>query len=395
MKKIAFTIFCLLVLCETAKAQGEFIVEIDEQNGTYSKVGPPISNVTYVFPDETAFNQNDGSFFFLSSLVEKRLHSINTANGQVQNNPLIASATFGFEFDSATNSIYAIQNTTGGKKFVSVSLSSGAQTNLGDTFGSPGYYQGDLFAISTLNDKYTFLDPPGILYTLETSTGTVLLNPDLTLPAGTILLNMSYDNSTGNLFGILKNNSTSTKYLASIDTVSGIVTPIGQGTTSSEDANGSGTIDEVNQRYIACSYSNQNYNILVLDLSSGNIVSNVNINPIAPNDNFHGLEYDNTLGKLYALHWDAQILGTEDFETKEIALVPNPFSEYATLTIPDSRSEVFSIDIYDATGIRVKTIENIATNEFRIDREDLSTGFYFYQLSSNNVTFHTGKFIVK
>ncbi len=394
MNKVIFIAVCILTFISKSVAQSQYIVEIDLQNGTYEKVGSSFPGVNFVVYEETTYDQNTGTFLFLTPPATKRLYSINTSNGQVQNNPQFSAVFFGIEFDRTTNTIYALQSTISGKRLVSISASTALETAIGNFFSPLGNYARDVYALNSMNQTYTLLAPPGILYTLSTLTGEVISSPTITLPSNTTLANMSYDNSTGNLFGLVRNNSNSETYLASIDYNSGVVTLMGQGINYGALSN-SGTIDEVNQKYIFNYFSNQTYDIASLDLTSGALISNVNINPYSPNDNFEGIEYDNTQGKLYALHWDAQILGTENVETKEIALVPNPFSEYATLTIPDSKQGVFSIDIYNAAGMKVKRIENIATNEIRIEREHLSTGFYFFQLSSNNVPFHAGKFIVK
>ena len=54
-----------------------------------------------------------------------------------------------------------------------------------------------------------------------------------------------------------------------------------------------------------------------------------------------------------------------------------------------------SFYLYDVTGRIVKTIKNITTPEFKLEREDLQSGIYFYRLNDLEKVISTGKLIIE
>lgn len=90
---------------------------------------------------------------------------------------------------------------------------------------------------------------------------------------------------------------------------------------------------------------------------------------------------------------DNTIIGTENFDHKEIILYPNPIINISILKFPNTAS-VDKIKIYNLNGKLVK--ENIVRKDYHsLNGMDYRSGIYFYQLFSNGKIIKTEKFIVK
>ena len=156
------------------------------------------------------------------------------------------------------------------------------------------------------------------------------------------------------------------------------------------------------------------YGITTLAASQNYTLFTVNIKDMAPGimpDSiitiFNSSKYfmvDTTTGTLPILYVDRIIVpetvestGIEENNTTllESSIYPNPFTEKTTITIKGdiSKFENLSITIFDELGKQVKTIKNITTT-IDINRDDLSTGNYFYQVSNNKTVISKGKIII-
>ena len=83
------------------------------------------------------------------------------------------------------------------------------------------------------------------------------------------------------------------------------------------------------------------------------------------------------------------------FDKCRVNLFPNPFHTDATLEFDSKCSGVSKLTIYDMTGKLIFTVENLSENKIEIEKNNLSTGLYFYNLHSVNGTASSGKFIVE
>lgn len=81
-----------------------------------------------------------------------------------------------------------------------------------------------------------------------------------------------------------------------------------------------------------------------------------------------------------------------NFSSGEITLFPNVISNTALLTIPFSEREMLFV-VYDCFGKKIR--ERIFTGQqFIVEKENLSPGLYFFELTAKQKRFYTGKFIV-
>ena len=80
------------------------------------------------------------------------------------------------------------------------------------------------------------------------------------------------------------------------------------------------------------------------------------------------------------------------FDDLNYPVYPDPFSDHATIRLPDDRL-VQRIDLIDAFGRIVSVIDEIDTHNVTIRRGHLSAGIYFIRIYSNNTVVR--KIIIK
>ncbi len=73
-------------------------------------------------------------------------------------------------------------------------------------------------------------------------------------------------------------------------------------------------------------------------------------------------------------------------------LSPNPFSDKTMLTIAGNSSNA-SLNIYDIQGQKIRSIAVENNKQITIERNELPSGIYFYQLTDDKNTLATGKLI--
>jgi len=79
-----------------------------------------------------------------------------------------------------------------------------------------------------------------------------------------------------------------------------------------------------------------------------------------------------------------------------VEIYPNPFTNSTTIRIDGNVNLTNgSLIIYDVVGKVVKTINNINSNNLRLDRGDMQTGIYFYKLINEDAVITNGRFIIE
>ena len=77
----------------------------------------------------------------------------------------------------------------------------------------------------------------------------------------------------------------------------------------------------------------------------------------------------------------------------QIIIYPNPFINFTTIYIKNN-SDQLQLSIYDMYGKRIKLINNISGDKIKIERENLISGIYFYELKQETGDIFTGKIII-
>lgn len=76
-------------------------------------------------------------------------------------------------------------------------------------------------------------------------------------------------------------------------------------------------------------------------------------------------------------------------------LYPNPFCQTATLEFENPQNSGHQLSIFNTMGQMVLSIENIKGNKVLIDRKELQSGLYFYQLRNEDGVIGSGKIMIE
>ena len=90
--------------------------------------------------------------------------------------------------------------------------------------------------------------------------------------------------------------------------------------------------------------------------------------------------------------------GTEEISLNknEVIIYPNPFNNTTTLIIKGNTSKTdYTLSIYNLLGQEVRSIYTGSNKEIIINREDLSSGMYFYRLIDNTGQSVSGKLFIE
>lgn len=394
MKKLTFSLILFYGLFSSfVYAQGEFVVEVNRINGSYIKTGPAIAPIQWVIPQDRTMNENNGTFIFPSSQPTQSIFSIDVSNGSTISNPVFTNLNE-FQFDNSASTLYCFYQSGGQKTFASVDPATAIPTMIGTPM-TAGLFQG-FSTYDQNNHRYIFVDPPAFITTINAATGAVLTSPPIVFSSNATLVHMCYNNANDTLYGYFRDNNSSLFYLAWIDQLTGVATSLGQGTNVGSGM-GCSAIDEANRQYIFLHNDPSGYFVVSVDITSGSIISNVQITTPDPLDNFYSLDYDNSQGKLYAIHWDNFIDETNSVAENSlspVAIYPNPSNGVFNFTVKENDLLDGSIDIYDVFGKTVFSwrVQHPST---AIDLSGNAAGLYFYKMSDASGPVSTGKIILR
>lgn len=100
---------------------------------------------------------------------------------------------------------------------------------------------------------------------------------------------------------------------------------------------------------------------------------------------------------VYMCDVSSLITSIENFNAKNqnsTSAFPNPFHTITTLATNTDLKNAH-LNIYDASGRKVKTIENIIGRQINVNGDNLSKGIYFYKISQNDKLISSGKLIIE
>lgn len=88
---------------------------------------------------------------------------------------------------------------------------------------------------------------------------------------------------------------------------------------------------------------------------------------------------------------------TTDFDknNNQIKIFPHPLEVSSTIKFNNLSSESMTLNIYNLSGKKVKTVSNITTNQFEVRKNDLSEGVYLLKIQDSKGNYQTGKLLVK
>jgi len=132
LKKGIFFLLLFLFSSFQFIAQGEFLVELDIENNSYTRIGKPVPGVTFIFPSFNTYDENNGRYIFSSSLEEERLYALNSSDGSVAQSPLTQEVKSP-EYSNGLDMMFGIlpNNLENNKSFVSIDMENGVITQMG------------------------------------------------------------------------------------------------------------------------------------------------------------------------------------------------------------------------------------------------------------------------
>ena len=79
----------------------------------------------------------------------------------------------------------------------------------------------------------------------------------------------------------------------------------------------------------------------------------------------------------------------------QIKIHPNPFSTHTLIEFGNYKKEKYTLALYNSLGQLVRQIDNISNGQIRIERDNLTSGLYFFQLRTDSEIIGNGKFIIE
>ena len=80
-------------------------------------------------------------------------------------------------------------------------------------------------------------------------------------------------------------------------------------------------------------------------------------------------------------------------ETGNVSAAPNPFNETTIFTV--NSKEIYSFELTDILGKKVKSKNGISEKQFEISRDGLENGIYFYKIYTSESVVGIGKVVIK
>jgi hypothetical protein len=77
-----------------------------------------------------------------------------------------------------------------------------------------------------------------------------------------------------------------------------------------------------------------------------------------------------------------------------VSVFPNPFEYSTIIEFENKQNDHYTFTLYNSLGDIVRKTDNITTNVFKLERNQLKSGIYFFTLSSNQHN-NTGKLIIQ
>ncbi|CAN5309778.1 hypothetical protein BH10BAC1_BH10BAC1_01610 [soil metagenome] len=78
-----------------------------------------------------------------------------------------------------------------------------------------------------------------------------------------------------------------------------------------------------------------------------------------------------------------------------VSISPNPFNDVTVFEIKSNKSDIYSFELTDVLGKKVKSINGITTKQFEISRNGLENGIYFYKIYSSESIIGVGKVVIE
>lgn len=408
IKSFGLTTITIILFCFQSYAQLS-IANIDEVNGlqtakhsldslqvliinsTYSDYDSKHNRLLYCTRD-TTFSANEFYYNLYDitgdSLISKSYNNI-TSGLSIQ----------GLKFQQSTGNLYGIYAHSANSSpmntysFVKIDPTTGGLTVI-NTIPTTQYIRNQQSHSFIHEDSlwYTFrtLDS---LFTLNLLTGSIVHKVGIPKPKSSInnkeyLSGLSYDDSTGNVYGLYWDSTLQQQQLVTVDLSTGIRNIVGNIPGVSElYLTSQYTINsKTRQLTFQVSTTNDTNRLYTIDLSNAQIMHKPITYDSFRNRNadlFYYLYADRN-GELLTISTSSNGLNTSIREvdlSSSISIYPNPFAESTKIRFNEELQDI-NIAMFSASGVLIDRVNRITNNEITINRGQLKSGIYFIKVTS-------------
>ncbi|MFK5856991.1 MAG: trypsin-like serine protease [Bacteroidota bacterium] len=103
---------------------------------------------------------------------------------------------------------------------------------------------------------------------------------------------------------------------------------------------------------------------------------------------------NNIFHQLTSIIYDNPSISDDNYSTVPLKIYPNPTSQSTILEFDNPSNENYTIKIFDITGDLMRTINDCKTNKVKLEKGNLSSGYYFIKVVSEKQVLATGKLII-
>jgi|GEM_PF-6479126 hypothetical protein len=388
IRSIKHILILLLALQFHAKAQTEFLVTVNPTTGTDSIIDS-LHGVNWIYDGTSAFDKNNHRYFFEGKDFggNVRLYTIKATDATISSQPIISSQTGGFCYDDSSNTLYGLYlNSPLGQMYLASFDTLTAAASVIDTLPDKGISAGTTF-FDNATHTYVLLSANSF-YSFNVISRKISITP---APAN--LGELEFDNVTGIPYGLITIPSLKKMIFVSLNISKGTYTTLDTLPTMAYTSD-QNSFNELGDIYTFCNGTN----LYSVSASSDNVVSS----PVFPVGmtypaNVIELQYDNSDGVLYALHWGPVITdgitnitnnGYSGFE-----LYPNPTSSLSVLRL-NKQYEKIDVSVYNSLGQSVSKSTKINAKDIEINNEAFPSGIYFISVIADNRYLGTRKLVI-
>lgn len=87
-------------------------------------------------------------------------------------------------------------------------------------------------------------------------------------------------------------------------------------------------------------------------------------------------------------------INENSFETNKTRVYPSPCSDFTVFEFEYNKNKKYTLELFNSIGQSVEKINNIPTNQIRIERGNFKNGLYFIQLKQENKIIATEKLVI-
>lgn len=382
--------------------QGEWLVEMNTDDGAFEAVGPMLENVFLIYPGFQCKDETNGQYIFLSSGNPDTFMSVDISNGEVVDetpHPLgNLPWMWGFHcYDTCDTLVMLCRDDQGQRNYVALfdRFNGTEMIQIGDSIPydnlDPWFSSINRTVFDHANNQlYMYSEFASILRVINIPSGEIV--ETYTIDAS--IWHIAFDEINEKLYGLEYLNSSEYSLhlfdfeLESFEQIGNIFTSNFQGAYNYFSAP---TIDGNNHRmFVTQGGSNSGSTMMSIALNTGELLTDVQTMPesggIFGGPNVLNGQYFNSTNQLITLHWgEGSTITTTNFQSREessVLISPNPNQGTFKVDLSAYSEDLFHLNIVNLKGQLVYEKQNLQKG-LPLDI-DLAAGYYMANVLSTN-----------